>query len=122
MELEGAEREAFSRFRCDFDPEQGSAGPVVPAWARPKDLNVPDIAFKAHLVRVTTDELEQQLWVAMTARRDAVFQVLQAIPEGWTAALLPKELGTGQAKILKLGPGEVCELAPNRRPPRVRLH
>ena len=79
-------------------------------------------SIKAHLVRVTTDDLEHQLWLATTARQEAVSHVLQAIPEGWTAVLLAKQLRTGQAGILKLEAGVVCELWPNRRPARAMLN
>jgi hypothetical protein len=40
-----------------------------------------------HLVRVTTDDREKQLWVAAAPREDAVALVLGAAPEGWSAAL-----------------------------------
>ncbi len=79
-------------------------------------------SFKAHLVRVTTDSLEHQLWLATTARHEAVSNVLQAIPEGWTAVLLAQQLGAGQAGITKLEAGAVCELWPNHRPARARLN
>ena len=40
-----------------------------------------------HLVRVTNDDREKQLWVAAAPREDAVALVLGAAPEGWSAAL-----------------------------------
>jgi hypothetical protein len=64
-----------------------------------------------HLVRVTTDEREHQLWVTAGARTKAVTQVLNAVPEGWTAALLPNRLKPEEVKVLNLRPGEVRELS-----------
>ena len=42
--------------------------------------------YGVHLVRVTTDEREYQLWAAATPREQAVRLVLNAIPEGRTIA------------------------------------
>ena len=42
-----------------------------------------------HLVRVTTDDRERLVCATCGARKDAITQVLNAIAEGWTAALLP---------------------------------
>jgi hypothetical protein len=64
-----------------------------------------------HLVRVTTDDREHQLWVTAGARNKAVTQVLNAVPEGWTAALLPNKLKPEEVKVLNLRPGEVRELS-----------
>jgi hypothetical protein len=66
--------------------------------------------LEVHLVRVTTDEREHQLWVAATARDQALDQVLNAVPEGWTAALLPNRLSPFEVEVLNLRPGEVREL------------
>jgi hypothetical protein len=63
-----------------------------------------------HLVRVTTDDRKHQLWVAACPRKKAIELVLNAIPEGWTAALLPSRLKPEEAAILNLSPGEVREL------------
>ena len=43
--------------------------------------------IEVHLVRVTTDDEKQRLWVAAASSETAVNLVL-AIPEGWTATLL----------------------------------
>lgn len=67
-----------------------------------------------HLVRVTTDDREHQLWVACGPRDEAINQVLNAIPDGWTAALLPGSLKPEEITVLKLRPGEVRELTYNR--------
>jgi hypothetical protein len=74
-------------------------------------------ALKGHLVRVTTDDREHQLWVAATPREDAITQVLNAVPEGWTAALLSNRLKPAELEVLNLKPGEVRELTLNRRGP-----
>ena len=63
-----------------------------------------------HLVRVTTDAREHQLWVAATEREEAVTLVLNAVPEGRTAVLLPTRLTVEELLFLNLAPGEVREL------------
>jgi len=45
-------------------------------------------ASTVHLVRVTRDDREQEIWAAATSREDAVDRVLDAVPEGWSAVLL----------------------------------
>lgn len=60
-----------------------------------------------HLVQVTTDEGELQLWIAATPLEEAVNRVLDAVPEGWSAALLTDGLTQEQADTLQLRPGEV---------------
>ena len=62
------------------------------------------------LVRVTTDDRERQLWVAATPRDEAVTQILNAVPEGWTAALLTNRLTRQEVELLNLQPGEVREI------------
>ena len=68
-----------------------------------------------HLVRVTTDDREHQLWAAATAREEAITQVLNAVPEGWTAALLSNRLKPMEEEALNLKPGEVREITGNRK-------
>jgi hypothetical protein len=63
-----------------------------------------------HLIQVTTDDRECQLWVAATPREEAVNSVLDAIPEGWTAALLTNRLTPQEAGALHLRPGEVRKI------------
>jgi hypothetical protein len=70
-----------------------------------------------HLVRVTTDDREHQLWVTAGARDEAVTQVLNAVPEGWTAALLSNRLKPDEIGVLNLRPGEVRELTLHRHAP-----
>jgi hypothetical protein len=73
------------------------------------------MAQNVHLVRVTTDDRKHQLWVAATPRKEAVNQVLNAIPEGWTAALLSNRLKPEEVAVLNLRPGEVRELTRDRQ-------
>jgi hypothetical protein len=68
-----------------------------------------------HLVRVTTDNREHQLWVAAAhSQEEAIQLVLNAVPEGWTAALLPNKLKLAEIEVLDLEPGEVRELTLER--------
>jgi hypothetical protein len=60
-----------------------------------------------HLVRVITDDLEYQIWVAATSRDEAVSRVLDCVPEGWSASLLEQGLDPNKAAGLKLRPGDV---------------
>jgi hypothetical protein len=64
-----------------------------------------------HLVRVTTDEKEHRLWVAATAREEAVDRVLNAVPEGWSARLLDDHLKPRRDAIRTMALGEVRELS-----------
>lgn len=63
-----------------------------------------------HLVRVTTDDREHQLWAAATPRDQAVDRVLDAIPEGWTARLLDDLMQPSQEMTVRMAAGEVREL------------
>jgi hypothetical protein len=63
-----------------------------------------------HLVRVITDDLEYQIWLAATSRDEAVSRVLDCVPEGWAASLLDRQIKPGEAAVLNLEPGEVREL------------
>ena len=68
------------------------------------------MANEVQLVRVMTDDREQQLWVAATSREDAVALVLNSIPEGWTAVLLDRRLTIYEMEVLNLKPGDVREI------------
>ena len=63
-----------------------------------------------HLVRVTTDDRERLIYATCGARKDAITQVLNAVPEGWTAALLPNRLTPDEIAALALKPGDVREI------------
>jgi hypothetical protein len=67
-------------------------------------------SLAVHLVRVITDDLEYQIWVAATSRDDAVSRVLDCVPEGWTASLLEESLDSSEAAVLKIEPGDVRKL------------
>jgi hypothetical protein len=61
------------------------------------------------LVEVVTDNSETQLWVAAAKPEQAVFLVLYAISEGWTATIIGVRTSEQEASLnLKLG--EVREL------------
>ena len=68
------------------------------------------VSGDVHLVRVITDDLEYQIWVAATSREEAVSRVLDCVPEGWTASLLEQRLSSSEAAVLKLEPGDVRKL------------
>jgi hypothetical protein len=64
-----------------------------------------------HLVRITTDDREHQLWVAAAhSQVEAIQLVLNAVPDGWTAALLSNKSKPAEIAVLNLKPGEVREL------------
>jgi hypothetical protein len=67
----------------------------------------------SHLVRITTDDREHQLWVA-AAQEKAIQLVPDAVPDGWTAALLSNKLKPAEIEVLNLKPGEVRELTLQR--------
>jgi hypothetical protein len=48
-------------------------------------------ATEVHLVRVTTDEGEIQIWLAATSPDEAVDRVLDEIPEGWAVSLIQRQ-------------------------------
>jgi hypothetical protein len=74
-----------------------------------------------HLVRVITDDRQHQLWAAATPREEAVDQVLDAVPEGWAAALLSNSLKPEEMEILNLKPGEVREITNPSDPIRSKI-
>jgi hypothetical protein len=63
-----------------------------------------------HLVRVTIDDRERPVYATCGSRKDAITQVLNAVPEGWTAALRPNRLTADEVAALALKPGEVREI------------
>ena len=71
-------------------------------------------ASDIRLVRVTTNVIvdgiaTKKLWAAAVPRQLAVEIVLDAIPEGWTAALSKKRLTPREMALLKMRPGDVRE-------------
>ena len=62
------------------------------------------------MVRVTTDDQERRVYATCGARKKAVTQVLNTVPEGWTAALLPNRLTPDEVAALALKPGDVREI------------
>ena len=70
------------------------------------------MAQSAYLVRVTTDDRVHQLWVAAaTSDEQALALVLNAVPEGWTTALLPNKLKPLEIEALILKEGEVRQIS-----------
>ena len=63
------------------------------------------------IVRVLTDDRDQHLWLVAAPPDDAVNKVLNAVPEGWAAALLANDvLSPSEAAALHLGPGDIREI------------
>ncbi|WP_375763301.1 hypothetical protein ACE10X_30485 [Bradyrhizobium sp. Pha-3] len=64
-------------------------------------------ATEIHLVRVTTDDGEVQIWLAATLREEAVGRVLEQIPEGWAVSLIQRQLAAEHIPALNMATGEV---------------
>jgi hypothetical protein len=62
------------------------------------------------LVRVFTDDLEYQIWVAATSREQAISRMLDCVPEGWTATLVDSSLEANEVAALELNPCEVRKI------------
>jgi hypothetical protein len=63
------------------------------------------------LFRVTMDDRACEVWAAATSSEEAFGRILDAVPEGWSAALLDKTLTTSREREdLKLQAGEVRKL------------
>jgi hypothetical protein len=58
------------------------------------------------------------IWVAATPREEAVNRVLDAVPEGWAAALPSNKLKPEKLEILNLRPSEVREITNPSNPIR----
>jgi hypothetical protein len=69
-----------------------------------------------HLVRVTTDDDQLQLWTAATPRDEAVDQVLSAAPKNCTAKLLDARLKPRPDIVRSVSRGEVRELSIDQKP------
>jgi hypothetical protein len=63
---------------------------------------------QVNLVQVTPDSRRRRVWLVAVPCGEAVSLVLDAIPEGWAASLLPMR-SVGAAR-LKMQPGELREL------------
>ncbi|MGY4573407.1 hypothetical protein [Bradyrhizobium sp. USDA 3256] len=68
-------------------------------------------AAEVHLVRVTTDDGEVQIWLAATSRDEAIDRVLDAIPEGWAVSLIKRQLPPEHIPALKMTVGEVRRIS-----------
>lgn len=68
------------------------------------------------IVEVTSDDAPRptkQMWLALAKPTQALTLVLAAVPEGWTAEVVPAVLTEKQQRLfeeLKLEPGEVHRL------------
>jgi hypothetical protein len=63
---------------------------------------------KVNFVQVTPDNRRRRVWMVAAPRQDAVSLVLNVIPEGWTASLMP--LRPVEASRLNMQPGDLREL------------
>ena len=70
------------------------------------------------IVEVTSDDgprATRQMWLALAKPSQALTLVLAAVPEGWTAEVVPAVLTEKQQRMfeeLNLEPGDVYRLAP----------
>ncbi|MCC8964737.1 hypothetical protein H8A95_21055 [Bradyrhizobium sp. Pear76] len=70
------------------------------------------------IVEVTSDgvpEPTKQMWLALAKPNQALTLVLAAVPEGWTAEVVPAVLTEKQQRMfeeLNLKPGDVYRIAP----------
>jgi hypothetical protein len=60
-----------------------------------------------HVVRVSTESGEPQIWLAATDRDEAIDRVLKAAPEGSTASLIQRPLGADNIAALNMKNGEI---------------
>jgi hypothetical protein len=70
------------------------------------------------VVEVTSVDAPQpkkQMWLALAKHNQALTLVLAAVPEGWTAEIVPTVLTAKQQRMfeeLNLSPGDVYRLTP----------
>ncbi|MDA9398651.1 hypothetical protein [Bradyrhizobium sp. CCBAU 45389] len=69
------------------------------------------------IVEVASDDAPptKQMWLALAKPKQALTLVLAAVPEGWTAEVVPAILTEKQQKMfeeLNLGPGDVYRIDP----------
>ena len=62
------------------------------------------------LFRVTTDNRRYEIWAATTSNEEAFSRILDAVPEGWSVALLDAGLISLERERLKMQAGEVRKL------------
>jgi hypothetical protein len=67
------------------------------------------------IVEVTSDDARssKSMWVALAKPNQALTLVLAAVPEGWTAEIIPAILSEKQRRLfeeVKLKPGDVYRL------------
>ena len=67
------------------------------------------------LIEATSDTgSTTEIWLALAKPNQAVTLVLAAVPEGWTAQILPAELSEKQQRMfeeVELKPGEIFRLS-----------
>jgi hypothetical protein len=63
-----------------------------------------------HLVRLRTDDRTIRIYAVARDRRDVLNEVLEVVPEGWSASLLSEQLTPRQIAALNLRPGEVRDI------------
>ncbi|MHC4046746.1 hypothetical protein [Bradyrhizobium sp. 23AC] len=66
------------------------------------------------IVEATSDSGSTEVWLALAKPSQAVTLVLAAVPEGWTAQILPAVLSEKQQKMfeeVELQPGDVYRLS-----------
>ena len=63
---------------------------------------------QVNFVQVTPDDRRRRVWMVAAPREEAVSRVLNAIPEGWAASLLP--LRSVGASRLNMKSGDLREL------------
>ena len=67
------------------------------------------------VVRVMTDSRDRHRWLAAAPPEEAVTLVLNAVPEGWAARVLPSyALSPPEGASLHLGPGDIREITSRR--------
>ena len=70
------------------------------------------VKLVTYLVRVTTDDRSHRLWAAAACSgEEALTVILNAVPEGWTAAILPHRLKPLEIDALNLREGEAREIS-----------
>ena len=66
------------------------------------------VRTQVNFVQVTPDDRRRRVWMVAGPREEAVSRVLNAIPDGWAASLLP--LRSVAASRLNMQAGDLREL------------